>query len=176
MSGILTSPEPTTLNGSAPPVAVRTADLAHIQLVYEALRTTGASHERRDVFCLRFNTIELEHERVRNAAVDARRFAKALQDDADIASVRCNSRARELHLTIFSECQLVMCQALPCRVALMAVRAQDVAFRNLQPDARGRDAKMDHVANVACLCGRVDMIELQDNGIALSALNARVLA
>jgi len=42
---ILTSSEPTTLNGGAAPVAVRAADLALIQLVGEALRTAGASHE-----------------------------------------------------------------------------------------------------------------------------------
>ena len=73
---ILTSSEPTTLNGSAAPVAVRAADLALIQLIYEALRTAGASHERRDIFCLRRNMIELEHEPVGKAAVDARQFTK----------------------------------------------------------------------------------------------------
>jgi hypothetical protein len=173
---ILTSSEPTTLNSSAAPVAVRAADLALIQLVYEALRTAGTSHERGDVLCLRFNMIELEHERVRKAAVNARGFPKALKHNADIASVWRHAWARELHLPIFSKCQLVMGQALSSRVALVTIRAYHLAFRHFQPDARRGDAKMDHVADVGRLCGRVEMIELQDNGIALPALDAGVLA
>jgi len=35
---------------------------------------------------------------------------------------------------------------------------------------------MDHIADIGHLCGRLEMIELQDNGIALRALHARVLA
>jgi hypothetical protein len=108
------------VNSSPAPVAVRAPDLAFVELVDEALRAAGASHQRRDVFCFRLNMIELKQERVRKAAVDARRFTKAF---ADVASVWCHTRARELHLTIFSECQLVMCQALPRRVALVTIRA-----------------------------------------------------
>ena len=101
--------------------------------------------------------------------------AKALQHDPDISSVRCHARARELHLTIFSECQLVMCQALTRRMPLVTIRAQDLTFRNFQSDAGGRDAKVDHVADVGRLCGRVEMIELQDDGTADTTLHARML-
>jgi len=104
-------------------MTVRTADLAFVELTDEALRAATASHQRGDVFRFRVKTIELEHERVRKPAVEARRFPKALQHDADVASVRRHARARELHLTIFAECQLVMCQALTRRVSLVTIRA-----------------------------------------------------
>ena len=39
-----------------------------------------------------------------------------------------------------------------------------------------RDAAVDHVANVGCLCGRVEMVEFQDDGVALPALHACMLA
>jgi len=68
--------EPTTLNGTAATVAVRTANLAFIELTDEALRAASASHKAGDVFGLRLKMIELKHERIRNAAVDARLFAK----------------------------------------------------------------------------------------------------
>jgi hypothetical protein len=92
------------------------SDLALVELSETALRAATASHKLGDVFRLRLKMIELEHELVRKPAVDAPRFAKALQHDADVASVGRHTRARELHLTMFSECQLVMCQALTRRV------------------------------------------------------------
>jgi hypothetical protein len=103
-------------------VAVRAADLALIEFVDEALRPASASHECGDVFRLRLNMIELERQRVRKPAVDARCFAQALQHDADIPSVWRHTRARELHLTTVSECQLVMCPTLTRCVSLVTVR------------------------------------------------------
>src|SRR5262245_48122908 len=93
------SSKPTSLNCSAAPVAVRAADLALAQLIDQALRVAPASHKRRDVFRLRLKMIELEHKRVREGAIDTRRFAETLQHDANIAPVSCHPRAREFELT-----------------------------------------------------------------------------
>jgi hypothetical protein len=61
------------------------------------------------------------------------------------------------------------------RIPLMTIRAQDLTFRNLQLDAGGREAKVDHVANVGHLCSGVKMIELQDDGVAHPTHNAGML-
>ena len=61
-------------------------------------------------------------------------------------------------------------------MSLVTVRAQDLAFRYLQENASDGDAKVNHVADVGGLCGRVQMIELQDDRIAFAALHAWMLA
>jgi len=84
---------PPRARGGPTPVAVRTADLALVQLIHQPLGATAASHKRGDVFRLWLQMIELKHKRVRQAAFDSRRCAKTFEHDADSAPICCHAPA-----------------------------------------------------------------------------------
>lgn len=175
LSQILTGSKPTALSRRPAPVAVRAAHLALIQLIDQGLGATAASHQRRYLFCLRLDVVELEYKNVCNATVDTGRVAQTVPEDPDIAAVCRGSWTCKFHVATPGKTKLVVDKPPRRRMALVTVRAQHLAFGDLQPDPADGDPKVDHVANVAGLCRRVQVIELQDDGIALTALHTRML-
>jgi hypothetical protein len=55
----------------------------------------------------------------------------------------------------------------------MAVRAQDLAFCNLDENRRPRETGGAHVGDIVALVA--EMVELKDDRVSLAALNARML-
>jgi hypothetical protein len=80
-------------------VTIRTANLALLQLIDQALAAAAAAHERRNVHRLRPPVVELEHERVRDAAVNAGGTSEALQQDPNVAPVGRNPPTCELQFS-----------------------------------------------------------------------------
>jgi hypothetical protein len=60
-------------------------------------------------------------------------------------------------------------------VPLVAIGAQDLAFRDLGLQPAHRSAGTDHFTDISGLQGRIDMVEFQDHWIFLPAMSAGML-
>ena len=154
-------------HGGLPPMAVRAADLALANLLVDRGKTAAVPRESRDRRALGADVIELEDDRIAFLAVDARISA---QDVEQVGDVPCDVRIRVW------PCRSIRHGAASPPTAdrgssPMTVRADDLAPRDLRIDGLHRRPIREQLRDARRLLA--DVIELQDDRVALAAVDAR---
>lgn len=149
------------------PMTVRAADLAFADLPVDRGETACVPSELCYECVLGSDVVELQDDGIPLSAVDARVLAKDLEDMSEVPrDVRTSVRARR---------DGRRCRAPPPTPdggpAAMAVCAHDLAPGDLGIDGFRRRRVGDQVGDVRRLLP--DMIELQDDRVALAAVGAR---
>jgi hypothetical protein len=147
------------------PVAVGAAHLARRDLGVEQGDTAAAPCETGHVAALAADVVELEHDKIRLAAVDA---AARLEHRADVSDIpcpegpwRCRRVRRRLHPPPPGAAR---------RSPPMTVAAHDLAASDLRIDDGDGRCHNDERRDRAELCA--DMVELEDDGVRFAAVAA----
>ena len=154
---------------SDPSMTVRTADLALAKLFVDRGETAPAPGKLGHRCALGPDVVELEHDGVALSAIHARVSAQDIEDVREVPRhVRIRVRAR----------RNVRCRGSPPLAtdggpAAMAVRADDLTSRDLGVDRPHRRCAGDQFRDARRLLAEV--IELEDDRIGLSAIDARVM-
>ena len=141
-------------------MAVRAADHAAGDLLHQAVERGLPNHHVGDVRGLCPDVIEVEHDAVRLPTVDA---ARALQDPRDEGGVASTARAHFLGR-----------RPAGGRPPAMAADADHLAERDLFIEPPGGGAVMGELAHVGSFAS--DVIELENDRVGLTAVDARVRA
>jgi hypothetical protein len=156
--------------GSDPTMAVRAAHLALRDLVIDRLETASEPCKRRDVRSLGPDVIELEHNGIALAAIDA---AAAPKDRVEMGEVARDGRVCEWPPGWLG-CVGSSPPPTSRGASSMAVDADDLATGDLLREDIELDALADQACDLGCLLA--DVVEFQHDRILFAAIQARVLA